>query len=225
MIALLDLGVGNLLSVQSGFRRVGGDTVVVSREQDWAQLLAERSDITGVVLPGVGAFGDAMFQLRANGLLNVVRQVVRSGRPILGICLGMQLLFSMSEEHGSHVGFGFLPGRIVRFTGGVKVPHMGWNSLSSVGEHPLLAGVHVGDYVYFVHSYYAVLQDQSSLLAAADYAGVTVPAVVVKQNVYGTQFHPEKSGAVGEQILRNFVGICERWHVEQEGRVPNESQV
>lgn len=225
MIALLDLGVGNLLSVQSGFRRVGADTVVVSREEDWATLFAERSDITGVVLPGVGAFGDAMFQLRASGLLNVVRQVVRSGRPLLGICLGMQLLFSMSEEHGSHVGLGFLPGRIVRFTGGAKVPHMGWNSLSSVGGHPLLAGVKAGDYVYFVHSYYAVLQDHDSLLAAADYAGVTVPAVVAKQNVYGTQFHPEKSGTVGEQILHNFVGICERWQVEQGGRVPDESQV
>lgn len=219
MIVLLDMGIGNLLSVSSGFQRVGAETVVVGSGEDWEQLLKERSDISGVVLPGVGAFGDAMFQLRAAGLLNVVRETARYGRPLLGICLGMQLLFSVSEEYGSHVGLGFLPGTIVRFQGDLKVPHMGWNSLSQVVEHPLLKNVNQGDYVYFVHSYYAQLQDPSNLLAAADYEGKLVPAVVAKQNVFGTQFHPEKSGAVGEKILQNYVDICQTWQAEQGGKV------
>lgn len=217
MIAVLDLGIGNLSSVRSGFARAGEDTVVVARGTDFEALKAERDDLTGVILPGVGAFGDAMFQLRVSGLLNAVRNVVREGRPLLGICLGMQLLFSVSEEHGSHVGLGVFPGRVVRFGDKVKVPHMGWNELTQVADHPLLNGVHKGNYVYFVHSYYAVLQEPRHLLAGADYGGTLVPAVVGKGNVYGAQFHPEKSGEVGEQILRNFVQTCRDWRVEQGG--------
>jgi len=220
VIAILDLGIGNLSSVQSGLYRVGMDSVVVGRAADWDNLRqggtdgADASCISGVLLPGVGAFGDAMFQLRASGLLNVVRTVAREGRPLLGICLGMQLLFGMSDEHGSHMGLGFFPGRVVRFAGPAKVPHMGWNTLSTVKSHPLLSGVQKDDYVYFVHSYYAVLQDATDLIAATDYAGVQVPAVVARKNVYGAQFHPEKSGPVGEQILRNFATIC-RLHAKR----------
>ncbi len=211
MIAIIDLGMGNLSSVRSGFARAGAETVVVSRGEDFQRMIAENPEWTGLVLPGVGAFGDAMFQLRASGLLTQVRTVVREGRPLLGICLGMQLLFSMSEEHGSHIGLGVFPGKVVRFANHLKVPHMGWNTLTRVANHPLLAGVQNGDYVYFVHSYHAVLNDMNHLLAGADYGGTLVPAVVAKGNVFGTQFHPEKSGDVGEQILRNFVQICQSW--------------
>ncbi|GGJ01560.1 imidazole glycerol phosphate synthase subunit HisH [Alicyclobacillus cellulosilyticus] len=217
MIVILDPGVGNLSSVQSGFARAGSDTVVVARGDEWSDLLAARGrDICGVVLPGVGAFGDAMFQLRASGLLQVVRQVARDGMPLFGICLGMQLLFGMSEEHGTHMGLGLIPGKVVRFRVDAKVPHMGWNDLVYVADHPLLTGVRKGDFVYFVHSYHAVLQERDHLLAAADYAGVEVPAVVARGHVYGTQFHPEKSGPVGERILANFVRICEAWRAQRE---------
>lgn len=216
MIALLDLGIGNLSSVASGFTRVGGETTIVRNAAEWDDLQA-KSQIEGLVLPGVGAFGDAMFQLRASGLLRVVRQAVRDGRPLLGICLGMQLLFSLSEEHGTHVGLGMIPGRVIRFPTTVKVPHMGWNDLATVADQPLLADVRAGDFVYFVHSFYAVMQEPGDLLAAADYDGISVPAVVAKGSVYGTQFHPEKSGTVGEQILRNFVAICRTVQVAKEG--------
>ncbi|MCL6593386.1 MAG: imidazole glycerol phosphate synthase subunit HisH [Alicyclobacillus sp.] len=214
MIVVLDPGIGNLSSVRSGFARAGEETVVVARGEQWTAL-AGRGDVCGVVLPGVGAFGDAMFQLRASGLLPVVREVVREGRPLLGICLGMQLLFGVSEEHGMHVGLGVIPGKVVRFGHGVKVPHMGWNDLTVVRPHPLTEGVRPGDYVYFVHSYYAVMQAEEHLLAAATYGRYTVPAVVAKGAVCGTQFHPEKSGPVGERILRNFIAMCHAWQARE----------
>lgn len=219
MIALLDLGIGNLSSVQSGFARAGGETVIVPSGEAWAQLLAGGDPIEGLVLPGVGAFGDAMFQLRTSGLLPVVRQMARDGRPVLGICLGMQLLLSISEEYGSHVGLGIIPGNVTRFPSVVKVPHMGWNNLVHVADHPLLRDIKPGDYVYFVHSYRAQLQNEKHLLAAADYNGITVPAVIGNDNILGTQFHPEKSGRVGEVILRNFVQICTAAQVA-EGQAP-----
>lgn len=208
MIAILDPGIGNLRSVQSALRRVGGESVVVQDAEAWARLTVDGGDVDGVILPGVGAFGDAMFQLKRSGLLGVVRQAVRDGLPLLGICLGMQLLFAISEEHGQHVGLGFLPGRIVRFTGTMKIPHMGWNDLLHVAAHPLLEGVRRGDFVYFVHSYYARPEQPEHVLAAAEYGGVLVPAVVGHNQVMGTQFHPEKSGEVGERILANFVKLC-----------------
>lgn len=206
MIAVLDLGIGNLSSVRSGFARAGAETIVVETSEMWNQL--EKDRIDGVVLPGVGAFGDAMFQLRATGLMQVVKKAAKQGLPVLGICLGMQLLCSLSEEHGNHVGLGLIPGRIGRFKGPEKVPHIGWNDLVEVASHPLLNSVDIGDYVYFVHSYYAQMQEDEHLLAAAQYGDVRVPAVIGKDNVCGTQFHPEKSGRVGEQILRNFTQMC-----------------
>lgn len=215
MIAVLDPGIGNLSSVRSGFERVGADTVVIDTATAWQERLVANnaSPITGVVLPGVGAFGDAMFQLRQSGLIPIIRQIAREGRPMLGICLGMQLLFGQSHEHGRHVGLGLLPGEVVRFKeSDMKVPHMGWNSLDVVKtSHPLLTSVEVGEYVYFVHSYHAVLESEADLLAAATYGHVSVPAVVGRGNVLGTQFHPEKSGPAGEQMLRNFVAICRTW--------------
>lgn len=211
MIIVLDPGIGNLSSVQSGFARVGGETRVVQNGQAWEDVVNSGEPISGVVLPGVGAFGDAMFQLRASGLLPIVRRVAKDGIPLFGICLGMQLLFAMSEEHGSHMGLGFLPGKVVRFTGPHKIPHMGWNDLTEVKPHPVLDNVKKGDYVYFVHSFYAEVQESEHLLASAEYAGVVVPAVVGRDHIVGAQFHPEKSGPVGEKILANFVTMCKAY--------------
>ncbi|WP_206915498.1 imidazole glycerol phosphate synthase subunit HisH [Alicyclobacillus suci] len=213
MIAILDPGVGNLKSVTKGFQRVGAQTVVVPDAAAWKALIAagDGDAVQGVVLPGVGAFGDAMFQLRAAGLIPILRQVAREGRPLFGICLGMQLLFGSSQEHGRHMGLGLLPGEVVRFRDDVKVPHMGWNDLDVVRPHPLLRDIRVGDYVYFVHSYYVEAKQRDCVLAAATYGSVSVPGVVGQGNVLGAQFHPEKSGDVGERILHNFVAICEDW--------------
>ena len=208
MIALLDLGVGNLKSAEGGFARVGATTTRVADGEAFARLTREAA-VEGVVLPGVGAFGDAMFQLRTRELWPVIRQVVKEGIPLFGICLGMQLLFGRSEEHGAHVGLGLLRGHVVRFRDASdKIPHMGWNSLNFILPHPLLQGIQVGDFVYFVHSYHAVVEESQSLLASSDYASVAVPAVVGTGHVFGAQFHPEKSGVVGEQILHNFITYC-----------------
>ncbi len=218
MIALLDIGIGNLSSVTSALARAGETVAVVADEGDWSRLMVEEPSISGIILPGVGAFGDAMIQLKTSGLLNVVRGAVTENRPLLGICLGMQLLFAYSEEHGNHVGLGILPGKVVRFTNQVKVPHMGWNDLTVVLSHPLLEGIHKGDFVYFVHSFYVQLAVNSPLLvAAAQYGDTLVPAVVVQNQVYGTQFHPEKSGEVGARILQNFVTISRQWAASQGG--------
>ncbi|WP_067931762.1 imidazole glycerol phosphate synthase subunit HisH [Alicyclobacillus kakegawensis] len=208
MIAVFDLGIGNLSSVQSGFARTGARTLLVANADEWRAAVADQS-VSGVVMPGVGAFSDAMFQLRARGLLPVVREVVRAEIPLLGICLGMQMLLSLSEEHGRHVGLGLIAGAVVRFGPGLKVPHMGWNDLVRVADHPLVAGVEVGNHVYFVHSYYARLAHPEDAVAVSRYGEVEVPAVIARGHVYGTQFHPEKSGPVGERILANFVHLCQ----------------
>ena len=161
----------------------------------------------GVILPGVGAFGDAMEQLRQTRLDAVMKEAAAVGKPLLGICLGMQLLFSRSEEHGNHEGLDMLPGSVVRFAGGdYKVPHMGWNALQfQKPEHPLLAGLEEG-HVYFVHSYHVLPEAQEDLLAVTDY-GQPVTAIVGRGSVYGMQFHPEKSGELGMSLLRNFLAL------------------
>ncbi|RIV26670.1 imidazole glycerol phosphate synthase subunit HisH [Alicyclobacillaceae bacterium I2511] len=216
MIALLDLGIGNLSSVKSALARAGEDAIVVTDGVAWSRLMMENPAVAGMILPGVGAFGDAMIQLKTSGLLGVVRGAVAENRPLLGICLGMQMLFAYSEEHGNHLGLGMLPGKVVRFTNQQKVPHMGWNDLTLVHPHPLLEGVYKGDFVYFVHSYYVQLAAESPLLmAAAQYGDTLVPAVVAQNRVYGTQFHPEKSGEVGAKILRNFVSISRQWETSR----------
>lgn len=218
MIAIFDPGIGNLQSVRSGLLRAGTQTVVIDQAKAWDEaLLAGPDVIEGVILPGVGAFGDAMFQLRAAGLIPIIRQIAREGRPLLGICLGMQLLFGQSTEHGRHLGIGLLPGEVVRFKGDVKVPHMGWNAFDVVhSQHPLLRGIKQGDYVYFVHSYYVQTERANDVLASVTYGTVQVPAVVGRNRVMGAQFHPEKSSVVGEQILRNFVQLCASWKSSQE---------
>ncbi|AEJ42890.1 imidazole glycerol phosphate synthase subunit HisH [Alicyclobacillus acidocaldarius] len=209
MIIVLDPGIGNLHSVLGGLRRVGSEGRVVASRSEWEAAMGEERAVQGVILPGVGAFGDAMSQMRLRGLCDVVRDAVARSIPLLGICLGMQLLFTSSEEHGVFRGLDLVPGHVVRFPDGAKVPHMGWNSLEvRAPRHPLLRDVREGDYVYFVHSYYAVAERGEDVIASTSYAGVDVPAVVARVGVMGTQFHPEKSGPVGERILANFVRIA-----------------
>lgn len=200
MIAIIDYGMGNLHSVSKAVERLGYEAMVTG---DAEQILAAE----GAILPGVGAFGDAMEQLRESGLNDVVLRYAESGKPLLGICLGMQLLFASSEEHGNHEGLGLLPGTVVRFRGDYKVPHMGWNKLSyKQSASPIFEGIEEG-HVYFVHSYHAKPERESDLLAVTDYYQ-PVTAIVGRDNVYGMQFHPEKSGDIGMQLLRNFLAMC-----------------
>jgi len=199
-IVIIDYGMGNLRNVQKALEHIG----VASRISPHAEDLVAAD---GLILPGVGAFGDAMENLHAAGLVGPIRESAAQGKPLLGICLGLQLLFEESEEMGLHRGLGILPGRVVRFHKGLKVPHIGWNQLrlskSRVGC-PLLAGVSDGSYAYFVHSYYVVPQDPACVLATTDY-GLDFASVVGVGSVYGVQPHPEKSQEVGLRLLRNFV--------------------
>ncbi|MCI1776265.1 imidazole glycerol phosphate synthase subunit HisH [Paenibacillus lautus] len=199
-IAIVDYGMGNLHSVSKAVERLGYQPLVTGEREE---LLAA----DGIILPGVGAFGDAMEQLREASLDSVMKEAAESGKPLLGICLGMQLLFSRSEEHGKYEGLDILPGSVVRFAGGdYKVPHMGWNSLQfKKREHPLFAGLEEG-HVYFVHSYHVLPEVQADLLAVTDY-GQPVTAIVGRGSVYGMQFHPEKSGELGMSLLRNFLAL------------------
>jgi len=199
VIAIIDYGMGNLHSVSKAVERLGCEMVVTA---DPAVIMAA----DGAILPGVGAFGDAMQNLRETGLDTVVRDYAASGKPLLGICLGMQLLFDESEEHGSHDGLKLLPGKVVRFRGDYKVPHMGWNKLQFAQQSPLLKDLEE-DYVYFVHSYHVKPEQASDLAAATDYYQ-PVTAIVGRDNVYGMQFHPEKSGELGMRLLANFVALA-----------------
>jgi glutamine amidotransferase len=198
LIAIIDYGMGNLHSVSKAVERLGQEYIVTSDEQ---QIL--RAD--KAILPGVGAFGDAMEYLRESGLRETTLRYAASGKPLLGICLGMQLLFTQSDEHGLHEGLNLLPGHVVRFQGDYKVPHMGWNKLSFTQQSPLFQGIEEG-YVYFVHSFHAKPEQKSDLLATTDYYQ-PVTAIVGRDNVYGMQFHPEKSGEIGMRLLVNFLQL------------------
>lgn len=200
MIAIVDYGVGNLFSLQCSLAAIGAEAVVTAQRK-----VLEKAD--QIILPGVGAFADAAEKLRRSGLDEVVCRETERGKPLLGICLGMQLLFEKSLEYGEHPGLGLIPGTIAPISRTVptayKIPHMGWNSLQlSVPEHPLFSGIHEGDYVYFVHSYHAVECDES-IIATTEY-GTCLTAAVARENLMGCQFHPEKSGTVGLEILRAF---------------------
>ncbi|MHA0858348.1 imidazole glycerol phosphate synthase subunit HisH [Paenibacillus sp. CMAA1364] len=199
-IAIVDYGMGNLHSVSKAVERLGYVAIISSDE---SEILAA----DGVILPGVGAFGDAMEQLQESSLDETVRKVAASGQPLLGICLGMQLLFSTSEEYGHYQGLGILPGRVVRFEGGnYKVPHMGWNKLQYKDKtNPLFTGL-VEGHVYFVHSYHVLPDVLGHLLATTDYEQ-PVTAIVGHDSIFGMQFHPEKSGDLGMNLLRNFLKI------------------
>ncbi|MEK8132557.1 imidazole glycerol phosphate synthase subunit HisH [Paenibacillus filicis] len=200
MIAIIDYGMGNLHSVSSAVERLGYEVRITSDER-------ELLEADGAILPGVGAFGDAMEHLRASKLDEATKAYAASGKPLLGICLGMQLLFSRSEEHGLNDGLNLLPGEVVRFQGEYKVPHMGWNRLAFHQESPLFAGLEEG-HVYFVHSYHVRPEQASDLLATTDYYQ-QVTAIVGRGHVYGMQFHPEKSGSVGMKLLDNFLRLCD----------------
>jgi glutamine amidotransferase len=197
MIAIADYGIGNLGSVTKAFRRAGAEVQLTGDPE-----ALRRAD--AIVLPGDGAFGATMHEIGRRGLVPVLGEAVEEGKPLLGICIGMQLLFEESEEHGRHRGLGFLPGRVVRFEGELPVPHMGWNRLRVRREHPILEGVPDGAHVYFVHSYYCDAPDEV-VVAASDY-GRDFAAIVGKGSVLGVQFHPEKSQEVGLRMVAGFVG-------------------
>lgn len=201
MIALVDYGIGNLRSVEKALAASGAE--VCLSEDPGTILQAEK-----VVLPGVGAFGDGMAGLRERKLVNVVYEIVRRGIPLLGICVGMQLLFEVSEEMGEHPGLGLLPGRVKRFEPDperhLKVPQTGWNMLYQEQDTLLLTGLATGSYAYFNHSYYCAATERSDILASTSY-GLHYASVVGRGHIYGVQFHPEKSQDVGLKILRNFV--------------------
>jgi imidazole glycerol-phosphate synthase subunit HisH len=203
-IAVVDYGMGNLRSVQKALERVG-HAAEVTRDPD------RIASAPGVVLPGVGAFGACMANLGRFGLVEPVRHAIASGRPFLGICLGMQLLFEESDEFGPVRGLAVLPGRVVRFADepALKVPHMGWNVLRKTRSVPALAGVDDGSYVYFVHSYYPVPADPGVVATWTTYGGEFASSVV-RDRIFAGQFHPEKSQRIGLRLLENFVGAVAR---------------
>ena len=203
MIGIIDYGVGNLFSLRRSLEYVGAQAVVSGDE-------AVLRSVGKLILPGVGAFGDAAAKLRATGLDRLVLEEAAAGKPLLGICLGMQLLFEESEEYGLHKGLGLLPGRVVAMEGrlpaGLPIPHIGWNGLTLTNPAcPLFRDTKDGDCVYFVHSFYA--EGCGDALAATAEYGLDLTATVWKDNVYGCQFHPEKSGPVGLKMLRAFVEV------------------
>jgi len=202
MIAVIDYGMGNLRSVQKGFEKVGHQATVTSDPAEVAR--AEK-----VVLPGVGAFEDAMAELRRRGLVDPVLAAIDSGKPFLGICLGLQLLFDTGFENGEHEGLGVLRGEVVRFElpAEYSVPHMGWNQLSIARRAPILEGIDEGTYFYFVHSYYVVPRDPGVIAAMTDYPEPFC-SMIWRDNLFATQFHPEKSQADGLRMLKNFAELA-----------------
>ena len=206
MIAVIDYGMGNLASVHKAIRHVGGD----------ARLVTNPSQLVGaskIVLPGVAAFGETIDQLRRLGFVEPIVKAIEDGMPYLGICLGLQLLFDISYEEGEHTGLGILPGKVVRFefdpsqvADDLSVPHMGWNRLEWERDCPLFAGIENGSYAYFAHSYHVVPVERDITATVTDY-GYPFTSSIWRGNVFGTQFHPEKSQDVGLRILTNFVNL------------------
>ena len=199
MIAIVDYGIGNLFSIYNGLKRVYDYPMLVTADE-----ILKLREADGIIVPGVGAFDDCVRNFKPFSEALIER--VESGMPVLGICIGMQLLFEASEE-GREKGLGVIPGTVVRLPGNVRVPHMGWNNLQLLRQSELLDGITDDDYFYFVHSYYCVPQEEERVVASVDY-GVHLAAVVNRDNIYGVQFHPEKSSKRGLHILRNFVSIC-----------------
>lgn len=206
MIAIIDYGMGNIRSVEQALKYIGAEYIITDHKEE---IL--RSD--GVILPGVGAFPKAMDILEEKNLVCVLKEVGRSGKPLLGICLGMQLLFEKGEELQDCSGLNLLPGVIRKLKVPYKIPHMGWNELKKEGEISLWDRVEDGSFVYYVHSYYADCPNEI-VYGASEY-GVKVPGFVAKGNIFGAQFHPEKSGEIGMQMLKNFKGVVEAWKSSQ----------
>lgn len=201
-LAVVDYGAGNLRSVLHALGHLGMDDIRLAQSPD------ELDGANKIILPGVGAFGAGMAQLREQGLIEPIKAALADGVPYLGICLGMQFLFESSDEMGDHVGFGVLPGNVTRFPErpGLKVPHMGWNQLTVTRPTPLFDRLGDGDYAYFVHSYYCVPEEQSDVIATVTY-GDPFAVAVQRDNIYGVQFHPEKSQRTGLRILENFLRL------------------
>ena len=198
MIAIIDYGVGNLFSVEKAFTAIGEEVKVTGEAED---LKAADK----LVLPGVGAFGDCMKNLESTGLIPVILEQINNNKPLLGICVGLQILFEGSEESPNAKGLGIFKGMVKRINAPhLKIPHMGWNAVST--QNNLFKGLKDNSYFYFVHSYHAMPEDHSLITAITEYSE-TLTAAVAKDNIYATQFHPEKSGDVGLQILKNFVNI------------------
>lgn len=200
-VVIVDYGAGNLRSVARAVAHAGVEAAVTSN----AQAVA---DARALIVPGVGAAADTMANLRAGGLVEPIRDYIASGRPFLGVCMGMQALFEVSEEGGSHECLGVLPGRIVRFPHGLTVPHMGWNNVRLRAPHPVFEGIEQDAFFYFVHSYHPRPSDDAHVIAETEYGGVTFPAVVGRDNLVATQFHPEKSGADGLRLYANFLRLA-----------------
>lgn len=197
MIAIINYGMGNLRSVQAGLEHVGQRAFVTDDPK-------EVMNAPAVVLPGVGAFRDAIEKLEQTGMGDAFREAVQSGKPCLGVCLGLQLLFSESEEGGVYHGLGIIPGRVVRFSDRLKVPHMGWNQLNiKKPDAPIFQDIPEGSYMYFVHSYYVQPDDSAVIAATTDY-GIEFTSIIARDNLFATQFHPEKSQEIGLRLLRNF---------------------
>jgi glutamine amidotransferase len=200
MIAIIDYGMGNLFSVEKAFVKLGAEVVVTSD----AKIIAAADK---VVLPGVGAFGDCMKNLEASGLIPIIMETAASGKPFLGICLGLQVMFEGSEEAPGTKGLGIFKGLVKKIVAPeLKIPHMGWNSLKMAVKSPLLDNLPENPYVYFVHSFHAVPSEENIITAFVEYGGKVI-AAVGKKNVQAMQFHPEKSSSVGLKILENFVGL------------------
>lgn len=195
-IAIVDYGMGNLRSVEKAFEFIGAKVKITD---NGSEIISS----SGILLPGVGAFPDAMENIKKLGLDKVLKEAVKNGTPLMGICLGMQLLFEKSDEVRITEGLGFLKGRIKKFEVDLKIPHMGWNDLIIDKPCEVLNNVKEGSYVYFVHSFYAQIEEEEALNAHSFY-GIDAPAVVSKGKVFGLQFHPEKSGEPGMQMLKNF---------------------
>ncbi|OCL26174.1 imidazole glycerol phosphate synthase, glutamine amidotransferase subunit [Orenia metallireducens] len=203
MIKIIDYGMGNLRSVQKSFEKVGYQAEITNKKE-------EILNADGVVLPGVGAFKDAMENIQKLDLIDTIHQVVKEGKPFLGICLGFQLLFSESTEFGYTKGLDIISGSVKKFPDnlGLKIPHMGWNQLNLKQDNQIYDGLTDGEFQYFVHSYYVETEDKDVIGATTDY-GIEFVSSIVKDNVYGAQFHPEKSSDKGLQVLKNFGKIVE----------------
>ena len=197
MHVIIDYNVGNLASVKKGFLRAGIKTTI---SQDEVVI----RNASSLILPGVGAFKESLDALKQSGLIPAILDHINANKPLIGICLGMQLLYEYSEEYGRHQGLGIFKGTIKKITGDVKIPHMGWNTLEILNDDPIVSNLKEASDVYFVHSYYADSSD--GIIATTNY-GVRIPAIIKKGNVYATQFHPEKSGDVGIQILKGYKTI------------------
>ncbi len=202
---IINAGTGNLSSVYNTFAKIGVPSQISTDPKDL--ITAER-----VILPGVGAFGEFMHGLISKGLINPIRDYINSGKPILGICVGMQALFDLSEEMGKHAGLGLISGKVLRFPQEInlKIPHTGWNQISFDPQHPLFSGIPNQSYVYFNHTYYCNPQDKSVIAAETDY-GINFCSAVQDKNIFGVQFHPEKSQTVGKKILQNFITNPQIW--------------